>query len=73
MSALHKSLGPVIQIIVSLTDLLRGHLGKCLTTLLPNTMIFFVERMKEACALQKLFTFFQRKILAYFRYIYLKF
>ena len=59
--------GPVVQSIVSLTGSLRGQL-KCLTTLCPNTPIFFVERMKEAFALQKLLTLFQQKILVYFRY-----
>ena len=29
-------------------------------------MIFFVEKMREAFALQKLLTFFQQKLLAYF-------
>ena len=59
--------GPV-QSIVSLTSSLRGQLVKCFKTLLPNTLIFSVEKMREAFALQKLLTFFQQKILAYFRY-----
>ena len=33
-----------------------------------KTLIFFVEKMREAFALQKLLTFFQQKILAYLRY-----
>ena len=37
---------------------------KCFMTLLPNTLIFFVEKMREAFALQKLLTFLQQKILA---------
>ena len=64
----HKSLlpisinqGPVVQSTVSLTSLLRGQLFKCFTTLLPHTLIFFVENMREAFALQKLLTFFQKK------------
>ena len=61
-------LGPVVQSIVSLTSSLRGQLVKCFTTLLPNTLIIFVEKMREAFALQKLLTFFQQKILAYLRY-----
>ena len=65
---LSKFQGPVVQSIVSLTSSLRGQLVKCFTTLLPNTLIFFVEKMREAFALQKLLTFFQQKILAYFRY-----
>ena len=42
------SLVPVVRSIVSLTSSLRGHFVKCFTTLLPNTIIFFVEKMKEA-------------------------
>ena len=41
-------LGPVVQIIVSLTSTLRGQPVKSFTTLLPNTHIFFVEKMREA-------------------------
>ena len=40
--------GPVVQSIVSLTSSLRGQLVKCFMTLLPNTLIFFVEKMREA-------------------------
>ena len=58
----------VVQSIVSLTSSLRGQLVKCFTTLLLNTLIFFVEKMREAFALQKLLIFFQQKILAYLRY-----
>ena len=53
--------GPVVQSIVSLTSSLRGQLVKCFTTLQPNTLKFFVEKMREAFALQKLLTFFQQK------------
>ena len=60
--------GPVAQSIVSLTSSLRGQLVKCFTTLRPNTLIFFVEKMREAFALQKLLIFFQQKILVYLRY-----
>ena len=63
-----SSQGPVVQSIVSLTSSLRGQLVKCFTTLYPNTLIFFVEKMGEAFALQKLLTFFQQKILVYLRY-----
>ena len=38
--------GPVAQSIVSLRSSLRGHLIKCFTTFLPNTLKFFVEKMK---------------------------
>ena len=60
--------GPIVQSIVSFTSSLRGQLVKCFTTLYPNTLIFFVEKMREAFALQKLFTFFQQKIMAFRRY-----
>ena len=63
-----KCQGPVVQSILSLTSSLRGQLVKCFTTLLPNTLIFFDEKMREAFALQKLLTFFQQKILAYLNY-----
>ena len=60
--------GPVVQSMVSLTSSLRGQLVKCFTTLLLNTLIFFVEKMREAFAQQKLHTFLQEKILVSFRY-----
>ena len=53
--------GPVVQSIVSLTSSLRGQLVKCFMTLLLSTLIFFVEKMREAFALQKLLTFFSKK------------
>ena len=59
---LMESLGPVVQSIVSLMSLLRGQLVKCFTTLKPNTLIFFVEIMREAFAMQKLFTFSTKNI-----------
>ena len=63
-----KDLSPVVQSIISSTNSFRGQLVKCFRTLKPNTLIFLVEKMREAFALQKLLTFFQQKILAYFRY-----
>ena len=60
--------GPVVQSTVSLMSSLRGHLVKYFMTLLLNTLIFFVEKKREAFALQKLLTFFQQKILGYIRY-----
>ena len=54
-------LGPVVQSIASLKSLLRDQLVECLMTLLPNTLIFFVEKMRKAFAMQKLLTFFQQK------------
>ena len=58
----------VVQSIVSLRSSLRGQLVKCFTTLKLNTLIFFVEKMREAFALQKLLSFFLQKILVYCRY-----
>ena len=43
---------------VSLTNSFRGQLVKCFTTSLPNTLIFFVEKMRGTFALQKLLVFF---------------
>ena len=60
--------GPVVQSIVSLTSSLRRHLVKCFITLSPNTLKFFVEKMKEAFAVQKPLTFFDKKIMGYFRF-----
>ena len=60
--------GPVVQSIVNLTSSLRGQPVKYFTTLLLNTVKFFVEKMREAFALQKLLTLFQQKILANSRY-----
>ena len=54
-------LGPVVQSIVSLKSSLRGQLVKCFGTLQLNTLKFFVEKMREAFAMQKFFTFFQEK------------
>ena len=65
--------GLVVQSIVSLTSSLRVQLVKYFTTSLPNTLIFFVEKMREAFALRKLLTFFQQKILPYLRNKCLKF
>ena len=51
--------GQVVQSIFSLTSWLRGQLIKSFMTLLPYTLIFFVEKMRVAFAMQKLLTFFQ--------------
>ena len=64
--AKNHGLGQVVQSIVSLTSSLRGHLVKCFTTLQPNTLKFFVEKMREAFALQKRLTFFQKKNIGIF-------
>ena len=54
-----KDLGPVVQSIVSLTSSLRGQLIKSFRTLLPNTLILFIEKMRKVI--------FQQKILAYIK------
>ena len=51
---------------VSLTSLLRGQLVKCFTTSSSNTLKFFVEKMREAFAMQKLLTFFSTKNIGIF-------
>ena len=61
------NLGPDVQSIVSLTSSLRGQLLSVLP-LYNRIQIFFVEKIREAFALQKLLTFFQQKILVYVRY-----
>ena len=51
-------LGPVVQIIVSLTSLLKGQLVKCFTTLLLNTLKFFVEKNETSfCTAKASYTF----------------
>ena len=65
-----RCLCPVVQSIFSLTSSLTGQLVKYFMTLLLNTLIFF---LKKAFALEKLLTFFQKKILEQFRYQGLKF
>ena len=40
----------VAQNIISLTSSLRGQLVKCFMTLQPNSLIFFVAKMREASA-----------------------
>ena len=40
---------------------------KCFMTLLPNALIFFVEKLKKAFALQKLLTFFSAKNIGIFQ------
>ena len=60
-------LGPVVQSIISLTSLLRGQVVKCLMTLYPNTLIFFVDKVREAFALQQLLIYFQQKNIGKFK------
>ena len=40
----------IVQRILSLTSSFRGQLIKCFMTLQPTTLIFFVEKMREAFA-----------------------
>ena len=44
-SSFRSSQGPVVQSIVSLTSSLSGQLVKCFKTLLPNTLIFFQQKI----------------------------
>ena len=61
-----SSLSPVVQSIVSLTRSLRGQLVKCFTTLYPNTLKFFVKKMREAFAIAKASHIFSTKIFGIF-------
>ena len=65
--------GPVVQSIVSLTNLLRVISLTVLADSIYNILKFFAEKMWVAFALQKLLTFFQQKISAYMRITWLKF
>ena len=55
------TLGSVVKSIISLTSSLRGQLVKYFMTLFLKTLNFFVEKMRETFALQKLLTLFQQK------------
>ena len=55
-------MGPVVQSIVSLTKSLRRQLVKYICVLqLSNMLLFFVGKMLESFAVQKILTFFQQK------------
>ena len=58
--------GPVVQSIVSLTSSLSGQLVKFLWLYIQIHWNFFVEIMRKAFALQKLFTFFSTKNIGIF-------
>ena len=62
MHVCSKHQGPVVQSIVSLRSSFRGQLVKCFTTLYPKTLKFFVEKMREAFAVQKLLSFSTKNI-----------
>ena len=55
------TLGLVVQSIISLTSSLRGQLAKCFATFLLNTLIFFVEKMREALHCKSFTYFFNKK------------
>ena len=56
-----KGPGPVVQSVVSLTSSLRVISLTDLADSIYNILIFFAEKMWIAFALQKLFTFFNKK------------
>ena len=60
-------LGPAIQSIVSLTSSFTGQLVKCFTTLLLNTLIFLVEKIKAAFAIAKASHIFSTKNIGKFQ------
>ena len=61
LNTIHQ--GPVVQSIISLTSSLRGQHIKHFTTLLPITLLFFVEKNEISFC-----NAFVTKKLAYFRY-----
>ena len=63
--------GPVVQSVISLTSSLRVISWTVLADSIHNILIFFAEKMWVA--LQKLLTFFQKKISAYLRITRCKF
>ena len=64
-----KEQGRVVQSIISLTSLLRDQLVKCCTTLSPKyTLIFSLEKMREALHCKSFSHLFNKNILAYFIY-----
>ena len=56
------SLGSVVQSIVSLTSSLRGQLVKCFTTLLPNTLIFLLNKCDKILHCKSFSHFFNKNI-----------
>ena len=56
-----KTMGPVVQSVVSLTSSLRVILLTVLADSIHRILIFFAEKMWVAFALQKLLTFFSEK------------
>ena len=53
--------GPVVQSIVSLTSSLGGQLVKCYMIFKPNTLNFFVEKMREVLHCKSFSHFFNKK------------
>ena len=68
-----KSLGPVVQSVVSLTSSLRVISLTVLADSIYNILKFFAEKMWVAFAQQKLLTFFQQNISAYLLITWFKF
>ena len=68
-----RNQGPVVQTVVSLTSSLRVISLTVLADSIYNILIFFAEKTWVAFALQKLLTFFQRKISAYLHITQCKF
>ena len=58
--------GPFVHSVISLTSSLKVILLTVLADSIYNILIFVAEKMWVAFALQKLLTFFQQKISAYF-------
>ena len=56
---------PVVQSIVSVTISLRHKFFKQISAKVTNTLLFFVEKMLESFAVQRILTFFQQKITVF--------
>ena len=59
--------GPVVQNIVSLMSLLRGQIVKCSTTLLLNTLTYFVEKCEKHLQCKTFKHFFQQKNISLYK------
>ena len=58
-------LDPVVQSIVSLMISLGHKFVKQISAKVTNTLLFFVEKMRESFAVQRILAFFHQKITVY--------
>ena len=66
-----RSLGPVVQSIVSLTMSLRRHFVKYMPTKLSNTLLFFVEKCENLLHCKRFSHFFNKNnsVFVIFRFV----